>query len=61
VYIVAPNGDTTPVELAYTGTEDGIHVWDCITPLVPGGQIKVSMFPARTAIRFPTDGASVTP
>lgn len=53
VYIIQPNGDTIPVELAYAGVEDGLHVWDAITPLPAGGQLKVGMFPAGTSIRLP--------
>lgn len=53
VYIVLPNGDTLPVELAYAGVEDGLHVWDTITPLQPGGQLRVGMFPSHTTIRLP--------
>lgn len=62
VYIIAPNGDTTPCELTYAGVEDGLHVWDCISPLIPGGRMHVALFPAHTAIRLPTDPpASVQP
>jgi len=55
VYMLAPNGDTTPVELAYAGVQDDVHVWDCITPLVPGGRLHVSLFPAHTSIRLPVE------
>lgn len=53
VYAVLANGDTIPVELAYAGVQDGVHVWDSITPIPPGGQLKVGMFPGRTSIRLP--------
>lgn len=55
VYAVLANGDSIPVELAYAGFQDGVHVWDSITPIPPGGQLKVAIFPAHTSIRLPVD------
>lgn len=54
VYAILATGDTIPVELAYAGLQDGVHVWDAITPIPPGGSVKVALFPAQTSIRFPT-------
>jgi hypothetical protein len=53
VYAVLPNGDTIPIELTYTGWEDDTHLWDSITPIPPGGHLKVGMLPGHTSIRFP--------
>lgn len=53
VYAVLANGDTIPVELAYAGVQDDLHVWDAITPIPPGGHLRVGMFPGHTSIRLP--------
>jgi hypothetical protein len=55
VYAILANGDTIPVELAYAGVQNDLHVWDAITPIPQGGSLRVGMFPAHTSIRLPID------
>jgi hypothetical protein len=48
------DGGVTPVELAYVGTdEDGLHVWECITPVRHGERVTAQTLPARSSIVLP--------
>lgn len=49
------DGTTTPVELAYRGTDDdGVHVWSGATMVGPGDELHAAVLPPRTAIDLPT-------
>ncbi|MFH5231918.1 hypothetical protein [Antrihabitans spumae] len=46
------DGKPIPLELAYAGVEDDIHVWRTITPLQRGDSVHIDCLPARASIQF---------
>lgn len=59
VRIHHPDGTTVPVELVYSGQEQGIHVWTMVLPDsislndLRGMSLSADTLPARTAIHLP--------
>lgn len=53
--LVHADGSSTPLELAYVGRdeEDGMHVWEAVTPLREGDALHVDVMPGRSSIRIP--------
>lgn len=57
VRIERADGTVVPLELAYAGVEDDLHIWEVATVvnLSEYDRVYVGMLPGRTEIRFPVD------
>ena len=53
VFIVRPNGNKIPCELAPYGESDGIEYWSVATEMDVGDQIHIGFMPACTSLLIP--------